>query len=58
MAGEIGTEMAGGHEVDVGGEEHELEAHQDSNDVAAVEHDADHAQHQQQAAEGEDVGEG
>src|SRR3546814_1819697 len=41
-----------GDEVDVHGEQNELDRHQDDDDVLAVVEDAEHAEHEQDRADG------
>src|SRR5262249_34071751 len=51
LAGEVVQEGTEGHQVEVHGEQNELDRHQNDDDVLAIEEDAEHAQHEQDRAD-------
>src|SRR5216684_5529052 len=55
LAHDVALEDREGHEVDVDGEQHQLDAHQDDDDVLAVQEDAQDAKGEQHRGEAEIV---
>ena len=53
MADEIAKEVRKRHEIDVDGEKHQLNRHQNDDDILAVEKDAKHAQRKQRRSDGQ-----
>src|SRR6185369_12550589 len=53
LAGEVPEEAREGDEVEVHRKQDELDRHQDDDDVLPVEEDAEHAEHEQDRADGE-----